>query len=204
MNRQIIKTGVGLSAALIIFLSALPSFAEEDVTELKKQIETLQKRVDDLEAERKQPVQTPNPRDLFFQRRQWDPFAEINRMQQQMDQVFQNSFNNFDNDRGVFSSNMSFSQEIDIKEKDEKYVIHFDMTGMDENQVDIQINEHSITVKGEHSVQNIEEGDNGKRSSHSYGSFMQTIPLPVDADTSDVKTEKEGDSLVIYIPKKKS
>jgi HSP20 family protein len=82
------------------------------------------------------------------------------------------------------------------------YEIIFNMKGLDQEKVDIEINEHSITVKGEHSRQEKEEGQGTFYSSSSFGSFMKTIPLPVDADTSKVKTEKKGDSLVIRLPKK--
>ncbi|HLF18828.1 MAG TPA: Hsp20/alpha crystallin family protein [Candidatus Omnitrophota bacterium] len=44
------------------------------------------------------------------------------------------------------------------------------------------------------------------RSLHSYhhrfGTFLKTIPLPVNADTEKVKTEQKGDELVITMPKK--
>ena len=78
------------------------------------------------------------------------------------------------------------------------------MTGLDKEKIDIEINEHSITVQGEHSRQDTEESPNRYFSSQSFGSFMKTIPLPVDADTTEIKTEKEGDTLVVRLPKKKT
>ena len=99
---------------------------------------------------------------------------------------------------------MSFDHDFDIQETDEGYQIKFDLKGLDQEKVDIDINEHSITVKGEHSAKDTEESENSFFSSQSYGSFMKTIPLPIDADTKKVKTEKEGNSLVIKLPKKAS
>ena len=78
------------------------------------------------------------------------------------------------------------------------------MAGLDSEKVDIQINDRSITVKGEYSKQDTEENPDSYISSQSYRSIMKTIPLPVDADTTKVKTEKEGDYLVIRLPKKTS
>lgn len=174
----------------------------ESVTELKKQIEVLQKRVDQLEAEKKDSLNGPKRN---FQRQfgsGWDPFEEINRMQENMDQMFQNSFGRSGGKQGMFSSNMSFNSDFDLKETNNGYEIKLDMKGLDKDKLDVQINEHSITVKGEQSTQNKEESTNQYFSSQSFGSFMKTIPLPTDADTTKVKTEKEGDTLVIRLPKK--
>jgi HSP20 family protein len=125
-------------------------------------------------------------------------------MQAEMNRMFQNSFHYRGTPgSGMFSNDMSFGYDFDIKETDEGYKIVFDMTGLDEQNVDIQVNEHSITVKGEHRREDAEEAGSSLFRSQSYGSFLKTIPVPADADTSKVMTEKEGDELVIKLPKKR-
>ena len=208
LNKEKLKLISG-TVLLAFSLCCIPAVAEEteDVAELKKQIEVLQKRVEELETEKEDEDSFYTPRSRF--RRGfgfgWDPFDEMDRMQEQMNQMFQNSFSRGGSGkRGMFSSNMSFDYDFDLKETNDGYEIKFDMTGLDKEKIDIQINEHSITVKGEHSRQDAEESQNSFFSSQSFGSFMKTIPLPVDADTSKIKTEKEGDTLVIRLPKKES
>jgi HSP20 family protein len=186
---------------LFLFSSTVVGAKEsESVVELKKQVESLQKRIEQLEAERNNALSKPDP---YFQRRpQWDPFEEINRMQQEMDQMFQNSFDRSGGRQGIFSNQMNFDANFDLKETSDGYEIKIDMQGLDKDKVDIQINEHSITIKGEQSREDTEQGPNQYVRSQSFGSFMRTIPLPMDADTTKVKTEKEGDRLVIRMPKK--
>ena len=196
-----------LTVFLLTLAPAMTVFADktEDVSELKKQIETLQKRVAELESSKKNKEESDDSLGIFNRRRNrtWDPFDEMDQMQEQMNQMFQNSFSRGGlGGRGMFSSNMSFDYDFDLKENKDGYEIRFDMKGLDEEKVDIEIDEHSITVKGEHSRQETEESENRYFSSESFGSFMKTIPLPIDADTSKVKTEKEGDTLVIRLPKK--
>lgn len=200
---------IPISALLTVLLLLTGSSvsAGDDVEDLKAQIEALQKRVNELENTQQVPEEHEDEDSRgFFNRRDnraWDPFDEIRRMQEEMDSMFQQSFGSRGlGGSGMFSNNMSFDQDFDLKETDNGYEIRFDMTGLDKDKVDIDINEHSITVKGEQSRQDTEEGDNTYFRSQSYGSFMKTIPLPVDADTTKVKTEKEGDSLVIRLPKK--
>jgi HSP20 family protein len=190
---------------IVVFLGTVPSFAEESIEDLRKQIEALQKRVDQLENSHMQ--QKGDDAEEFYHNqggRSWDPFAEMGRIQEEMDRMFQNSFGQFGQGRGTFSSNMTYDYDLDLKETEEGYEITLDMTGLDKDKIDIEINEYSITVKGEQSKEEQEESANGFFQSQSFGSFMKTIPLPVDADTTKLKTEKEGDSLVIKLPKKKS
>jgi len=183
-----------------------PLFADEDVQDLKRQIEALQKRVDELESSQAGNADESFPGSLFSNPRGgWDPFEEMRRMQDEMDRMFRDSFGaSGRSDGGMFSSNMSFNYDLDMRETDDGYEISLDMQGLDQEKLDIEVNEHSITVKGERSAKDTEETQNSFFSSQSYGSFMKTIPLPVDADTSKVKTEKEGDRLVIKLPKKMS
>jgi len=123
-------------------------------------------------------------------------------MQQEMDGMFQDSFGRSGSRRGMFSSDMSFDNDLNLKEVDDGYEIRFTMAGLDQEKIKIQINENSITVTGERSQQNTEEGPNSYFSSQSFGSFMKTIPLPVDADVAKMQTEKEGEVLIIRLPKK--
>lgn len=195
---------MGLMLSMLFACRNIPAIAEDtqSVADLKKQVETLQKKVDELESEKKQSpiaVQDQFQGGIGFV---GDPFEDINKMQEQMDRMFQNSFGRSGAKQGIFSSNMSFDPDFDLKQTDKGYEIRFDMKGMDKNKIDIQINDHSITIKGEQSRKDKKESQNQYFSSESFGSFMKTIPLPADADTTKIKTEKEGDSIVIRLPKK--
>ncbi len=202
MKRNVLAYGIGLSVLVFVFCCNVPSFAEEDTDSLKQQIEALQQRVEELEKEK----QKAGKDDDFFSgsfQGAWDPLTEIQRMQEEMNRMFQSSFSQRGwANGGFFSNRLNFNKTYDFKENENGYEIIFDMAGFDKDKVDIQINEHSVMVKGEHSRQDEENGPNRYMGVQAYGSFMQTIPLPLDADTTKVKTEKVGDNLVIRLPKK--
>ena len=179
------------------------SFAQENTEDLKAQIQALQKRVEELEAREKN-KQTPRalPHHPFTQRG-WDPFAQMQRMQEEMDALFSDAFSMpTPGARGMFSTDMVFDQELDLKETDAAYEIRFNMSGLNKEKMDIQINKHSITVSGQYSEKHQEDNPGGVIQSQRFGTFLKTIPLPVDADTASVKTEQQGDELVITMPKK--
>ncbi|MCA9405074.1 MAG: Hsp20 family protein [Candidatus Omnitrophica bacterium] len=190
---------LGFTMVIALMLGGFPAKAnaKDDVTELKKQIEALQQRVNELETQKNNSPGPTLPQERFM-----DPFEHMERMRQEMDRIFESSFNGFGGAQSMFSSNMSFDYDLDIKDTDDGYEITFDMTGFDKDKVDIQINEDSITVKGEQSRQDSQQGPDGSFSTKSFGSFVKTIPLPSDADTAKVKTEKKENSLIITMPKK--
>ncbi|MBF0385910.1 MAG: Hsp20 family protein [Candidatus Omnitrophica bacterium] len=201
------KKSVFLSIIIIFLIGILcfrplPCFGEqrEDLSELKKQFELLQKRVDRLEEERK--ILKNSKDDYIGSNSQLEPFSEITRMQEEMDRMFRNSFDRPGGMQGMFSSDMSFDSDMDIKDTGKAYEITLDIAGLDKNKVNIDVNEHSLTIKGEEEKEVKEETKGSLYNSKSFTSFMKTIPLPTDADTSNMKTEKEGGRIVIRLPKK--
>ena len=193
MKPKIILLMVGFMLA-----STAPLKAQEDVNDLKKQIETLQKRVQELESQQPAVPARPSP----FDRGEWNPFAEMERMQQQMDSLFANTLKNQSAPTGMFSSNMIFDQGLNLKETDKGYEIRFDMAGMDKDKVDLQINKNSLTVSGQYQQEDKQQNPNGYVQSSRFGTFMKTIPLPPDADSSKMTSEQKGNELVITLPKK--
>lgn len=185
---------VGVTAIVLMVVFMPLSFAQDDPAQLKEQIEDLQNRIEVLEQEKTSPVQ----------RQQWDdPFLQMGRMHEEMDRVFRDLFaQTLNADQGAFSTQMSFNPNYDIKEDKDGYRIVFDMAGLDKDKIDIQINASSITVKGEQNTDKKEQDKDKYFESRTYGSFIQTIPLPEGADTAKVKTEKQGDKLIITMPKK--
>lgn len=180
------------------------SRAGDTLESLRSEIETLKQRIAELEAEKAARPAVPG-RDPFLSPPggQWDPFDEILRMQEEMDRMFDNSFQRRGAaGAGMFNSNMSYDGEFNVEETDKGYVLKVDIAGLDKEKLDIQINKHSITITGQSSEQAAQEGPRGTFHRQSFGSFLKTIPLPLDADTDAARIDKTDDLLTINIPKK--
>ena len=187
-----------ITFALILFCCLSAAFAEESKEELKKRIEILNEKVTELEEKLEE---QPSSKRGFA--RGWDPLEEIERMQEKIDQMFQEAFSNRGRDnKGIFNSKVFYDENFDLEETEVGYVIRLDIAGIDKEKIDIEINKYSLTVSGESSVQEEQTNPDGFFSSRSYGKFLKTIPLPVDADMRSIETSKEGNDIVIKIPKK--
>lgn len=133
----------------------------------------------------------------------WDPFDEMDKMKEEMERMFQGAFGKRGggSGKGMFNTDIFYDSDFNIEEKKNSYIIKLDIKGVDRDKINIDIHEGSITVSGEHSVIEKQEGPEGYYSSHRVGSFLRTIPLPEDADTEKVKTAIQDEQIVITFPK---
>lgn len=134
--------------------------------------------------------------------RRWDPFYDIARLQEQMSRMFQDSMRTGGIDQGQFNSNTSFDRDFKLEDKGDEYVLKLDLTGLDKDNVKIEMDKNSITLKGQSETQKQEDGRNGSFRYHSFGTFLKTIPLPPDADSRNTETNLEGNMMTITMPKK--
>ena len=201
---------------LALTVTARPVWAANDsLKALKAQIASLQKQVNQLKAEKaSNPQQAPQPQPAPTYQNQyypptgggWDPFTEMQRMQEEMARMLQQSFAPaaFGNAprTGMFQNNLSYNQNFDLKKTKNGYQIAFNMKGLDKDKLDIEVNDHSITISGQRSASQKQSNKNSAYSAQSFSSFLQTVPLPKDADPQKMETKKQGDQLIITIPKK--
>lgn len=97
---------------------------------------------------------------------------------------------------------IAFEDKLNIREGPSAYTVTFDMRGFDQESVDIDITPTFLTVKGEYSRQESGQNPNAYFQTRQYGSFAKTIPIPDDADTSRLRTEKQDEQLIITLPKR--
>lgn len=113
-----------------------------------------------------------------------------------MDNFFRNvSFDLFEKRPGPFSPS------IDIMDTEKEVVVTAELPGVDENNIDISITKDTLTIKGEKKAEKEEKGKDFHLVERSYGSFIRTIPLPVDVETEKVGATYKKGVLTIKLPK---
>ena len=193
-----------LAAVAAISVTGSPALAADaTIEDLQAQIAALQEKVEQLEASTpaqigQTPLATPN-------QNSWDPLAEMDRMQAEMNRLFRHAFTNpgfSAAGSGMFRNSMVFDNSFNLDETDTGYKITFDIQGYDRDKIDISIHDQTLTISGQQSQDKEETGPEAFMKSQSFGSFMRTVQLPSDADTEKMQTSRNGDRLVISIPKK--
>jgi HSP20 family protein len=177
---------------------------ESDVNVLKSQVAALQKRVEELEATISQKPTLPQPPDTLHPMGGGDLLSRMRQMQDEADQMFHNALQSTDAfQKGVLSSNLLFDDERNIKDTGDSYEVSVDVKGMNPKDVQINVNNLTLTVRGNYTSDETQQAPGQYLKSSRVGNFLQMISLPPDADTSKMSSENKGDVLLITFPKKK-
>lgn len=77
-----------------------------------------------------------------------------------------------------------WSPQVDVSERDGQLVIRADLPGMDKGDVEIELLDDAIVLRGERREERREERQGIFHTEVSYGTFYRRIPLPEGADLS--------------------
>ena len=91
---------------------------------------------------------------------------------------------------------------VDILETENDLVVKMDAPEVDLKDVDIRLENHTLTVKGERKFENREDSKAYHRIERSYGTFARTFTLPDTVDTEQVRADYKNGVLSIVLPKK--
>ncbi len=94
-----------------------------------------------------------------------------------------------------------FTPKVDFTEDDKEYRITAELPGMNEKDIEVTMDEHSITIKGEKKEDKEDKGKNYYYRERRYGSFTRTIPLPEDVDVDKVEAKFKNGVLTLKLPK---
>ncbi|MGZ8175313.1 MULTISPECIES: Hsp20/alpha crystallin family protein [Methylobacter] len=140
--------------------------------------------------------------DEFFKDRTWNPYVEIQHMQNEMEQMFDDSFSRFHMKTPLGS--LSKTPDVDLKEKSDRYIVTVNAPGADESSIDVKLEDQvlRISIKTEHAKDETDE-KNGKYQYRErfVGQFQRALTLPGPANAAKMTTEYHNGVLTITIPK---
>jgi len=136
---------------------------------------------------------------------QYDPFYEMEQIQNRMNRMFRDTFSRAMTTAGplLFEGHTFFEPEIDVDESNTHYVVRIDLPGMEKNQINVEVKDHMLVISGNRKSEKEETDQHGNfyRAERSFGSFSRTVPLPVDANQDDIQAEYKNGVLIVKIAK---
>jgi HSP20 family protein len=127
----------------------------------------------------------------------WDPFREVQSLQSRVNSLFRDL--NGDNDPLAAAS---FVPPVDIYEDDKKVIIKLEAPGIEEKDLDVRMENHTLTVKGERKFEAEEKEQNFHRIERRYGSFFRAFTLPSTVDNENIKANYHNGVLKLELSKK--
>jgi len=134
----------------------------------------------------------------------FNPFKEIQKMQKEMDRIFNKFHQDMMNEDmfDKFSTKFPVSPAMDLKNVGDKYKLKVDIPGSDKNEINISSKDGVLKIEAKRSKEKKEEKGNFLKQERYESSYMRMITLPKDADTKKLKSSYKNGVLEIVIPKK--
>lgn len=127
--------------------------------------------------------------------------AVASRTWPEADRFFENFFDSFLGS-ALTHGRDSWSPAVDILEKDENLILRAEMPGLDEKEIELNIQGNVLTLKGEKKMEKEEKREDFRRVERSYGLFTRSFSLPDGADTEKIRAEYKNGVLTVTIPQK--
>lgn len=89
----------------------------------------------------------------------------------------------------------------DLSESDGSYRLSLDLPGVEKEDIQIDLQNHTLTVRGEREEEHEEEGERYHRIERRSGSFYRSFTLPDLAEDAEAKAVFEDGVLKITLPK---
>jgi HSP20 family protein len=90
---------------------------------------------------------------------------------------------------------------VDIREEEDRYLLVADLPGVDRKDVEITVEEHVLTFKGERTTEKDESSEGYRRRERVHGEFLRQFTLPDTADTENIRATVTAGVLEIEVPK---
>ena len=123
------------------------------------------------------------------------PFREMLTLREAMDRLFDESFV-----RGATSAN-GYGLALDVQQDNDNYVVRANVPGLKPEDLQIEVVDNTITVRGEVKSERKEEKDNYLLQERRYGQFSRSISLPTTVNAARAEATIEQGVLTLRVPK---
>jgi HSP20 family protein len=126
-------------------------------------------------------------------RRDVTPFASL---QREIDRIFDDFSRGFPG-----FATQSLMPAMDVVETDNDYEITAELPGLEEKDVQINVADNVLTIRGEKKSERDEKKQDYRLVERSYGSFYRTLELPPGIDAEKIQASISKGVLKVTVPK---
>ena len=99
-------------------------------------------------------------------------------------------------------STATFAPPVDVYENENSITLKIEVPGIDENDIDVHVENNTLTVHGERKFEKEEKEENYRRVERQYGSFTRTFTLPTTVDSEKIEADYDRGVLKVTLAKK--
>jgi HSP20 family protein len=128
----------------------------------------------------------------------FEPFRELTALQNEMGR-WMNVLSGGTTTPGNGSS--TWLPAVDVWEKDNELVLSFDLPGIPEDKITVELDDNVLTVSGERERTQEHSSDRFYRFERRYGTFSRSVTLPAGVTENDIAANCKDGVLEVRVPK---
>ena len=125
----------------------------------------------------------------------YEPMNILNQLRREMDRLFETE------SAGSNIATADWVPAVDIRETDKAFIITADVPGVDPKDIEVNMENGVLTIRGERKEEKEEEKEGYKRIERVRGTFYRRFTLPDTADAEKISARSKNGVLEITIPK---
>jgi HSP20 family protein len=129
----------------------------------------------------------------------WNPANEIMNANNRLNRFFNEFF--YPGSSHVSKEGFRWNPAADVYENDDAYVIKAELPGFDKKDINVDVKENILTIKGERSDDNKVKEEKVYRRERFQGKFQRAFVLPSTVESGKIEAEFADGLLKITIPK---
>jgi HSP20 family protein len=127
----------------------------------------------------------------------WEPFRELAALQNEMGR-WMSAFSPAGAGNGQSSN---WLPAVDVWETEQDLVLSFDLPGIPEDKIAVELDNNTLTVSGERERTEEHSGERFYRFERRHGHFSRSVSLPAGVNEEDIQANYTDGVLEIRIPK---
>ena len=129
----------------------------------------------------------------------WEPFRELAALQNEMGRWMNQMTGGTTPGNGQSSS--TWLPAVDVWETENELVLAFDLPGIPEEKVSVELDDNVLTVSGERERTHEHSGDRFYRYERRFGTFARSVTLPQGVNEEAIQAAYRDGVLEIRVPK---
>jgi HSP20 family protein len=130
----------------------------------------------------------------------YEPWGLLNQLHGEIDRLFDTRLQKYGDERNHLAAS-DWVPAVDIREEQERYVIHADVPGVKPEEIEIHMEDGVLTISGQRESETKDEREGYKRVERVRGNFFRRFSLPDTADADGISARSANGVLEIVIPK---
>jgi HSP20 family protein len=129
----------------------------------------------------------------------WEPFRELAALQNEMGRWM----SQVAGVGGLAGNGQSstWMPAVDVWETDKELVLSFDLPGIPEDKIAVELEDNILTVTGERERTQEHSNDRFYRFERRYGSFSRSVTLPTGVSEDSIQADYKDGVLEVRVPK---